>query len=238
MAANIRFNYLYRTLFEPNKTTNIIYKIEDKNGNSVLDEHFEQVNSVHVRHNYTLWIKKLSELGYTITFYSYENENFKLNLQLIDSDLPKILAWALFYRWIKEEASLKKVSEILEQEDPLNFYNGAKSLQKLYEYKIKRFLTEYAMGMTSETPWIGEYDSIDGVIIAKEDGEIRFNRYDLNLLKSYLLENTMFEQAATDEDGNNPSHIKLDAKKKYYYEWLFEENERLFFKINLQIRFF
>jgi hypothetical protein len=156
---------------------------------------------------------------------------------MVDGDMPEIMAWALYYRWTEREPSLKKVAEILETKDPLNFYDGNVCSQNLYEYKLKRFLTESAMGMTSETPWLGEYDSFGGVILAKEDGDIVcFHIYDFNLFRNYLLNNTMFEQAATGEDKVSPGNPKIGGKK-YNYGWLFEEEDELIFKINLQVRF-
>ena len=94
------------------------------------------------------------------------------------------------------------------------------------------------MGMTAETIWFGEYDSIGGVILAKNDGDIVcFHIYDFNLFRDYLLRTTYFEQPATGEDKDNPGNMDLNSGKKYYYGWLYEEGGKLFFKINLQVRF-
>ncbi len=91
--------------------------------------------------------------------------------------------------------------------------------------------------MTSETPWLGEYDSFGGVIIAKNDGDIVcFHIYDFNLFRSYLLNNTKFEQPSTGEDKYNPGNKRAKGKK-YYYGWLDKDMDDLIFKINLQIRF-
>jgi hypothetical protein len=134
---------------------------------------------------------------------------------------------------------LSELVTLLENRDPLNFYNGTQSEQKLYEYKLKKFLAECAMGMTSEKPWQGIYDATGGVIICKEDGDIVcFHIYDFNLFRDYLLNNTKFEQPSTGEDKDNPGTPRITkGTKKYYYGWLFEENDELFFKINLQVRF-
>ncbi|MBE0422745.1 MAG: HpaII family restriction endonuclease [Lutibacter sp.] len=179
------------------------------------------------------------ELGLKIKFKEVQSKQLWRNLKMIDGDLPEVLAYSLLYRWLERETSLLKISKILEEKDPLNFYNNEISSQKLYEYKLKRFLAECAMGMTSETPWHGVYDATGGVIIAKEDRDIVcFHIYDFNLFREYLINNTMFEQPSTGEDGDNPGHLRTKkGTKKYYYGWLYEENEKLYFKINLQIRF-
>jgi hypothetical protein len=95
------------------------------------------------------------------------------------------------------------------------------------------------MGMTSEKPWQGIYDATGGVIICKQDGDIVcFHIYDFNLFREYLLNNTKFEQPSTGEDEDNPGTPRTTkGTKKYYYGWLFEENDELLFKINLQVRF-
>ncbi|MFM9838828.1 MAG: HpaII family restriction endonuclease [Cyclobacteriaceae bacterium] len=80
----------------------------------------------------------------------------------------------------------------MEEIDPMNCYNDKKSIQPLYEYKLKRFLAESAMGMTSETPWQGVYDATSGIIIAKRDGDILcFHIYDFNFFRDYLINNTV-----------------------------------------------
>lgn len=180
-----------------------------------------------------------SELGCNISFEDIQSKQLWRNLKMIDGDLPEILAYALFYRWTNRQSSLKEISKLLEEKDPLNFYDGKESIQKLYEYKLKKFLTESAMGMTSETPWLGEYDSFGGVIIAKNDGDIVcFHIYDFNLFRNYLLDNTIFEQPSTGEDENNPGTARINGKK-YYYGWLYkgESENDLLYKINLQVRF-
>jgi hypothetical protein len=158
---------------------------------------------------------------------------------MVDGDLPDIIAYCLLYRWIDRTPVLSELVTLLENRDPLNFYNGEQSEQRLYDYKLKKFLAECAMGMTSEKPWQGIYDATGGVIICKQDGDIVcFHIYDFNLFREYLLNNTKFEQPSTGEDEDNPGTPRTTkGTKKYYYGWLFEENDELLFKINLQVRF-
>jgi len=88
------------TLFNANKTTNIIYEVQDVNGNPMSKNNVDLVNSIVKRHNkYINRIAKISELGYGIKFSSFQDKTFKLNLQIIDSDLPKIIA-AISYKYV------------------------------------------------------------------------------------------------------------------------------------------
>jgi len=226
------------TLFNTGKGNNFIYKVDDKLTTSLSSFNKYTYSPPDKSSKITYRLKELDFLDAKFSFETIQSNQLWKNLKMVDGDLPEILAWALYYRWIKRESSLKQVAKILEEDDPLNFYGGISSSQKLYEYKIKRFLTEVAMGMTSETPWLGEYDSFGGVIMAKKDGDIVcFHIYDFNLFRNYLLENTIFEQPATSEDSSNPGNVNLKSKKNYRYGWLYEENKGLYFKINLQIRF-
>lgn len=228
------------TLFNTGPGNNFIFEIENNLKTSVDEFNRETYKPSGGMSKITARLKKIdSELGLKIKFKEVQSKQLWRNLKMIDGDLPEVLAYSLLYRWLYRDASLLKVSEILEEKDPLNFYSGDKSDQKLYEYKLKRFLAECAMGMTSETPWHGIYDATGGVIIAKKDGDIVcFHIYDFNLFREYLINNTMFEQPSTGEDEDNPGYIRTKkGTKKYYYGWLYEENDKLYFKINLQIRF-
>lgn len=225
------------TLFNTGAGNNFIYEIDNKLISTIKEFNRDTYNPPKRISKITHRLNELLNLGSTIKFKNIQSHQLWINLKMVDGDLPEIIAYALYYRWIYRESSLKKVSDILEEIDPLNYYNKQKSEQKLYEYKIKKFLTESAMGMTSETPWHGEYDSFGGVIIAKNDGDIVcFHIYDFNLFRTYLINNTIFEQSSTGEDENNPGSERKKGKK-YYYGWLYEELGQLYYKINLQIRF-
>ncbi|MHC8949611.1 HpaII family restriction endonuclease [Sphingobacterium hungaricum] len=228
------------TLFNTGPGNNFIYKITN-NHSKKLDVSFfnkETYKPSGRKSKIAERIQKLTDLRYELSFKEIESKQLWRNLKMIDGDLPEILSYSLFYRWFYEKKTLKEISNILEEQDPLNFYEGTRCEQRLYEYKIKRFLTESAMGMTSEKPWFGEYDAFGGVIVVKEDGDIVcFHVYDFNLFRNYLINNTIFEQASTGESEQNPGTKRIDKKtKKYFYGWLYE-NEGLELKINLQVRF-
>lgn len=225
------------TLFNTGLGNNFIYGVDNNISESVLEFNKRTYKPIGGLSKLTYRLQELKRLGANIHFKTVQSNQLWKNLKMIDGDLPDILAWALYYRWIDRESSLKGISILLEKKDPLNFYNKQPSEQKLYEYKLKRFLTEAAMGMTSETPWMGEYDSFGGVIIAKNDGDVVcFHIYDFNLFRNYLLDNTKFEQPSTGEDSLNPGNSRTTGKR-YYYGWLYEEDDSLKYKINLQIRF-
>lgn len=229
------------TLFNTGAGNNFIYEIEnDKLDISINSFNKDTYKPSDKSSKITTRLQKIQdELGLKIKFKGIQSKQLWKNLKMIDGDLPEIIGYALLYRWLDKDSSLLKIVSLLEKRDPLNFYFGEESEQKLYEYKLKKFLAESAMGMTSEKPWHGVYDATGGVIIPKKDGEIVcFHIYDFNLFRDYLINNTKFEQPSTGEDEDNPGHKRTKkGTKNYYYGWLYEEEKKLNFKINLQIRF-
>jgi hypothetical protein len=225
------------TLFNTTSGNNFIFKIQNFINESLEGFNARTYKPKDKSSKITFRLKELQRIGSQIRFNSIQSIQLWKNLKMIDGDLPEILGWALYYRYFFSTSDIKSICDLLEEKDPMNFYQGEKSLQRLYEYKIKKFLAEAAMGMTSEKPWFGEYDSFGGVIIAKEDGDIVcFHIYDFNLFRKYLLDNTVFEQASTGEDPNFPGR-KRSSGKKYFYGWIDEKDGEKLIKLNLQIRF-
>jgi len=226
------------TLYNTGPGNNFIYTSKSNINESVSEFNKRTYKSpINKESKITYRLKELAKAGVNFKFKAVQSDQFSQNLKMVDGDMAEILAWGLFYRWKDNYPTFKQVADCLESNDPMNYYKGKPSVQRIYEYKIKRFLTEAAMGMTSEKVWLGEYDSFGGVIIAKEDGGIVcFHIYDFNLFREYLLNNTTLEQASTGEDENNPGNPKATGKK-YHYSWLYQENEEIAIKLNLQVRF-
>jgi hypothetical protein len=227
------------TLFNAGYKTNFIYRVDNEIEETIPEFNTYTYTQPGRNSKISFRLSELLDRGCLISYKDIQSNQLWKNLKMIDGDLPEILSHALYYRYLYKESSIKKVSALLEDKDPMNFYNNEMSEQKMYEFKIKKFLAECAMGMTSEKVWHGEYDSFGGVIIAKKDGEIVcFHIYDFNLFRNYLLNNTLFEQASTGEDENFPGTAKTKkGTKKFYYGWLYDEEGIKYFKINLQIRF-
>ena len=77
--------------------------------------------------------------------------------------------------------------------------------------------------MTPARIWTGQYDATGGIIIVKQDGElVCYHIYNRNEFQDYLLNNTRIEQAST---------------SRYEFGSLYKDNDKIFMKLNLQIRF-
>ena len=224
------------TLFNPAPGTNFIYKVIFPDNVKVDCDEFnkETYNGKPGKISYRL--KKIKELGGEIIFDSVQSQCLWQNLRTIDTGLPVILANALLIKYLYNLSKWEDIVKKLNELNPMDFRVSADS--PVYEYKIKRFLQDAAMGMTPESEWDGFYDANGGQIIVKKNGDIVcYHIYELNRYLKYLFDSTKLEQPATSEDENNPGHVEPNPSKHYQFGWLYQENGEYFIKINLQVRF-
>ena len=208
------------TLFNANiRKTNFIYKVSKL---KLSSNEIEQINAINPK---TEKIKKRIEeiirLGGELKFSANEGGVLSNNLILIDSRLPEILSSVILEYFSSKYSSVKDLTQIICQKNPLNFDKQHGHL--FYEYKIKHFLTDSALGMTGSKVWSGVYDITGGYLIVKDDGEVLcYHIYNRNQFEDYLFFNT-----------------KLDTPSSTRHEFgqLYEEHGQLYFALNLQIRF-
>lgn len=208
------------TLFNANKTTNIIYKIHDGNGQPMPSSLIREINSIGNPKKYIKRVKHIVDLGYCIAFDSFSDSTFKLNLQLIDSDLPLIIASVVLNKYLEEITKITDVIEFLNTTNPMNY--DLSQGHNFYEYRIINFLIESSLGMTSKTVWSGDYENVGGIIIVKPDAEVLcYHLVDFMKFKHYLKSSCRID---------NPSGSKMG------YGEVFESNGETFIKLNFQVK--
>lgn len=222
------------SLFHKHNGTNFLYKLTKPEG---LEFDVGQFNiETLVRSRISVRLNALENLGFKIEFYKIQSDNLQLNLKLIDSQMPEILAHLVLHKYKSGTSKLIDLIAELNQINPSGF--DLSKGHPFYEYKIKNFLVDSAVGMTPETVWKGKYDATGGIIIVKTTGDlVCYHIYNKNEFEEYLLNNTKLEQPQTDEDENNPGFARVPAKKPFKFGWVYEENCEFFIKLNLQIRF-
>lgn len=228
------------TLFNAAAGTNFIFKIKKTDGAQLdlLDFNTKTLaeSKLSKRSKMSIRLSQLEAFNYEVIFDKIQSKNLRLNLQLIDSQLPEILAHLVYAKYKTGKSKLTDLLAEINSNNPLNF--DLTKGHPFYEYKIKNFLTEIALGMMPETVWTGKYDATGGIIVVKQDGDlVCYHIYNKNEFQDYLINNTRFEQAATSEDDNNPGSPDPKSKKSFKFGWVYEENGELFIKLNLQIRF-
>lgn len=206
------------TLLNAGETTNFIFKIVDA---KINQKEIDEINNISSRSKIKDRILEIKNKGGKFEFVKTQRTIFSNNLILIDSLLPQILSNIVLVFYSSSHSNTEDLVKLTEDENPLKFDTTDK--HQFYSYKIKRFLTDIALGMMPSKVWTGEYDATGGYLIVKADGEILcYHIYNKNEFENYLLANTKLETASSSRHG---------------FGEIYAENEQLYFKLNLQIRF-
>jgi len=212
------------TLFNAVQSSNFIYEVS---GVEMTDEEINEINSLFIKRKNKLLrdvkkrTKTIFEKDNNLLFVGVEKPVFSNNLMLIDSLLPNILSQIIIPYYSGNAVLLNELVNIIEKENPMNF--DVTNNHEFYRYKIKRFLTDTALGMLPSKVWNGKYDATGGYLVVKEDGDILcYHLYNRNEFENYLLNNTKLE---------------TPSSSRHKFGDLYKKDGKLFFKLNLQIRF-
>jgi len=208
------------TLFNANKTTNIIYEIRNPAGAPIPLALMGQINSITTGHKYIKRIEKIIGSGFLIDYKGFEDDTFLLNLELIDSKLPEIIAFAVLEKYKNRISKITDVIDNLNKKNPVG-YNLSLG-HNFYEYRIINFLVEAALGMTSAYVWNGIHDATGGIIIVKDNTDVLcYHLIEFNKFKEYL-------KSATRLD--NPSGGKMG------YGEIYPDKGKTYIKLNFQVK--
>jgi HpaII restriction endonuclease len=206
------------TLLNAGKTTNFIYQVIDF---KPTKKEIDSINEIDSKSKIKDRIEAIKNKGGYLNFSNLEQDIFKNNLVLIDSLLPNIVAEILKTFFTTTLSSTKDLTENINSTNPLHF--DTQFAHSFYEYKMKRFLTDVALGMTPSKVWTGLYDATGGYLIVKENGDVLcYHIYNRNQFEDYLYENTKLETASS---------------TRHEFGKIYELDGNFYFKLNLQIRF-
>ena len=205
------------TLLNAGRTTNFKYKI---NG-VITTEQLNDINAINSRSKVLDRLNTLEKQQCDITFQCIENNVFSNNLILIDSLLPNLLSFIVKAFYQSHYSKLSDLVREVEIDNPLSF--DLTQQHQYYQYKIKRFLTDIALGMMPSKTWNGVYEATGGYLVIKDDGDvICYHIYNKNKFENYLFNNTKLETASTSRHG---------------FGVIYKEDNQFFINLNLQIRF-
>ncbi len=181
----------------------------------------KDINAIDTRSKIKDRIEEIQKLKGELQFEDPESSVFENNLVLIDSALPKIISEILLLFFI---SNFSKTSELVAETSAKNpLGSNLENNHPFYSYKIKRFLTDIALGMMPSKVWAGELDATGGYLVVKDDGQILcYHIYNRNEFEDYLFTNTKLETASS---------------TRHEFGTIYEECGQLYFKLNLQIRF-
>jgi len=204
--------------------TNFVYKVL---GNNLTMSQIDEINSIETATKIKDRLAKISTLNRTLNFVKTEKSVFSNNLTLIDSALPRIMAEIIYAFYSSAHTRLADLVKEVSRQNPMNF--DLSEHHPFYVYKVKRLLTDIALGMMPSKVWTDELEATGGCLIVKkdsvvkEDGEIlAYHIYNQNEFEDYLFNNTKLETASTTRHG---------------FGTIYEQDGDQFFNLNLQIRF-
>lgn len=204
------------TMINASGSTNFNYKVVGLDKAAV-----ERINAIDSRSKIQDRIEAIYAEGGQLVFDKVASSTFSNNLMLVDSLLPTIVAEMLLCKFHKGQSLISDICNELSRTNPCRF--DLEGNPYFYQYKIKRFLLEAALGMIPNTAWNGNYDANGGYIVVRSDGEvICYHIYDKTLFENYLFNKTKLDTPSSSRHGFGIIEI---------------ENGEMFFKLNLQVRF-
>jgi type II restriction enzyme len=206
------------TLLNAGKTTNFVYQILEF---QPTVKEIKIINDIDTKSKIKDRIEAIKNAGGKLKFTTLQQDIFKNNLVLIDSLLPNIIAEIIKSFFTSNLSSVKDLTENINKANPLNY--DTQFAHTFYDYKIKRFLTDVALGMTPSKVWTGIYDATGGYLVVKENGDVLcYHIYNRNQFEDYLFTNTKLETASS---------------TRHEFGKIYEDGGQYYFKLNLQIRF-
>lgn len=209
------------TLVNTSSHTNFTYSIK---GPDFTKSEIDDINDIE---EFAEKVKRIVELGGKLELAKVDSTMFYNNLVMVDSLFPEIASEIVKNHYSGNARKLKDIADCIHESNPLNYNLGLK--HKFYHSKIKRFLSDYALGMRAATPWDGIHEANGGYLIVKKNGDIIcYHFYYKNLFEEYLLNNTKTDT------GDLKRVNALDEKPTgaIYLDAGFP-----FIKLNLQVRF-
>lgn len=205
------------TLVNASQVTNFTYLIKNK----VLSAH--EISQIHSKKDFSDKISLIHLYGAFLEYEKVEHPVFSSNLQTIDYNFHKILSEVLLYFYTNNVPSENTVAKFIEKVTLKNSIGYDLTINSsMYVMMMKKFLTDYAMGMRAAEVWKRNYQATGGYLIVKDDGElICYHFYFTKNFEDYLFSNTRLE---------TPSSRNLFGE-------IYTENGEQKIKLNLQIRF-
>ena len=197
------------TILNASSQTNFIYEVK-----GISKEDMFKINSINTRTKLLDRIKMIRKLNGDIKFVKVQNANFEYNLKLIDSNMPNYLGDALLNSYEKRTKNLKSLFLMSSEFDDETF-----ALKKLGD-----FLESISFGFFPSKKWNGIKDVNGGILLVKKNGSVVLLDlvYYSNEVRKYLINKTKFDSPDT---------------KRYKMLELFEKDGKIYFTLNLQIRY-
>ena len=205
------------TLLNASGNTNFIFEVINLDKSKI-----DEINSIDTKTKLRDRIKTIEAYGGILKYLNPEKETMNYNLKMVDSLMPQIIGRILLAHYKERISPIFKIIDFIHEDGEL--MSEIKYEDKQYlEHKIKKFLVDNLLGFFAGSKWDGIYEA-NGTIVMKPLGDlVAFHIIDLESLKSYLYQK-----------------IKLDTPSSTRHRFgklILEKDNKLYFKLNLQLRF-
>lgn len=200
------------TLLNASGNTNFIFKI-----NGLNKTYIDEINAIDTATKLKDRLNKIEELGGRFEYIGAERDTMDFNLQMVDSEMPKLIGQILLCFYKERTSSLVDICNKLLGDTTEN------DKRTLLITKVKKLLVDILLGFFAGTKWNGSYEA-NGTIVMKNNGDcVGFHIIELDNLKNYLFENIKLDTPSTTRHRFGKLYLEKDGE--------------LYFKLNLQLRF-
>lgn len=200
------------TLLNASGNTNFIFKI-----NGLNKTYIDEINAIDTATKLKDRLNKIEELGGRFEYIGAERDTMDFNLQMVDSEMPKLIGQILLCFYKERTSSLVDICNKLLGDTTEN------DKRTLLITKVKKLLVDILLGFFAGTKWNGSYEAT-GTIVMKNNGDcVGFHIIELDNLKNYLFENIKLDTPSTTRHRFGKLYLEKDGE--------------LYFKLNLQLRF-
>ena len=203
-------------LINTSKLTSFIFKLT---GN-ISEQLVQEINAISGPKKIQRRFARLREVS-SLSFEKVRGDCYHNNIRMVDADLESILAESLVIYFSGEARKVTEIVSILNERNPCGYAQVKE--HPYYEYKLKRFLVEHALGMIPKQPWTGVYHATGGYIVVKKDGKL----FSYHLMHKNLFETYLFESVKFDTGSSTVSD----------FGYVYQEGAEYYFALNLMMKF-
>ena len=205
------------TLLNASGNTNFKFEVKNLSWDKV-----DEINAIDTRTKLTDRLRAIEQYGGVLYYIAPEKKTMLYNLKMVDSQMPKIIGSILLTFYKQRISSVAEIIDYVHHHTDLIEQIQYEDKNWLIS-KVKQMLVDILLGFFAGSQWNGTYEAHGTIVIKKTGEQVAFHIIDIESLKTYLWEN-----------------IKLDTPsttRHRYGKLIMESNNKLYFKLNLQLRF-
>ncbi|MGB5941689.1 MAG: HpaII family restriction endonuclease [Leeuwenhoekiella sp.] len=190
----------------------IIYKIS-RDGLAITDHDLARINFISAHNYFAQRLDRFSQLNYQVDFDSFENKDLEMELKLLNSDLPQILAYIVKNKRSSGFLTLEDAVVELRKSNPMDY--DLSQGHPFYEYRLMNLILEASAKNTTNTKFSNLYRLFE-VESSVDFSKLFFSKDLKTLWKTYKIDfsATSYSQSEKVFKNSNGSFIKLNFQLK------------------------